>query len=63
MNEEILEVLKSIRGELVMLRNEFIMLRVAVEAIEEEVKKPKVERPQELNVEQMYGSSTVIEKL
>ena len=37
MDAEILEVLKAIRGELVMLRNDFLMLRVAVEQIEKQV--------------------------
>ena len=59
MDAEILEVLKAIRGELVMLRNDFLMLRVAVEQIETEVKKPK--EPQNLN--KMYGPNTYVEKL
>ena len=59
MDAEILEVLKAIRGEIVMLRNDFLMLRVAVEQIEKEVKKPK--EPQ--NLENMYGSRTHVEKL
>ena len=58
MDKEILEVLKAIRGEIVMLRNDFLMLRVAVEQIETEVKKPK--EPQ--NLDKFYGPNTYVEK-
>ena len=44
MDAEILEVLKAIRGELVMLRNDFLMLRVAVEQIEKQVNDSVSER-------------------
>ena len=58
MDKEILEVLKAIRGEIVMLRNDFLMLRVAVEQIETEVKKHK--EPQ--NLDKFYGPNTYVEK-
>lgn len=58
-----LEVLKAIRGEIVKLRNDMLMMRLAVEAIEKEVKKPKERAPQETNIETIFGKNTQIEKL
>jgi hypothetical protein len=64
MDEESLEVLKSIRGEIVKLRNDLLMMRVALENIEKEVKKPK-EPPQEkiVSIDNIFGPDTKIEKL
>jgi hypothetical protein len=63
MDQEALAVLKAIRGELVMLRNEFLMLRLAVEAIEKEVKKPKEQPQQPVRIDKVFGDATRIEKL
>jgi hypothetical protein len=64
MDEESLEVLKSIRGEIVKLRNDLLMMRVALENIEKEVKKPK-ETPQDkiVSIDNIFGPDTRIEKL
>lgn len=64
MEQEALSVLKAIKGELVMLRNDMLMMRLAVEAIEKEVKKPKDKQPaQDTNIETLFGKNTHIEKL
>jgi hypothetical protein len=63
MDQEAIEVLKAIKGEIVKLRNDFLMLRVAVEAIEAEIKKPKAAQQQTTGLGEMFGDRTKIEKL
>ena len=63
MDQEALAVLKAIKGELVMLRNDFIMLRLAVESIEKEIKKPKEQPQQPVSLDRIFGDGTRIEKL
>ena len=65
MDAESLEVLKSIRGEIVKLRNDLLMMRVAVESIEKEMKKPKENQktPQDIALDSIFGKGTVVEKL
>ena len=45
---EALDVLKEIKGEIVKLRNDILMLRVAVETIEKTVKKIEQKSDQDL---------------
>ena len=65
MDAESLEVLKSIRGEIVKLRNDLLMMRVAVENIEKEMKKPKDnhQAPQDAALDSIFGKGTVVERL
>lgn len=65
MDAESLEVLKSIRGEIVKLRNDLLMMRVAVESIEKEMKKPKENQqtPQDVALDSIFGKGTVVERL
>lgn len=63
MDQEALEVLRAIKGEVVKLRNDILMLRVAVEHIEKEVKKPKEHVVQPIGLDRMFGDGTKIEKL
>ena len=60
-----LEVMRGIRGEIVKLRNDMLMLRVAVESIEKEIKKPKENQqsPQDIALDSIFGKGTIVEKL
>lgn len=63
MDKEALEVLRAIKGEMVKLRNDILMLRVAVENIEKEVKKPKEHTAQPHGLDKMFSNGAKIEKL
>lgn len=65
MDAESLEVLKSIRGEIVKLRNDLLIMRVAVENIEKEMKKPKENQKttQDVALDSIFGKETIVEKL